>query len=344
MNDRAATIRDVAADAGVGTATVSRVLNEPWKVRPETTERVKASVERLGYKPNFRARLLARGNCGTVCFLMSNRPFVHSVHGSILNAAAHEADILEVQVVYASCYYSPDTPPSAIQLPQLLRTRGLIDGVIAAGANSPNLLEAISALDLPCVVFGTNLITGSPDRIPNAVYVDDEQGGRLAAGHLIELGHKRIRFVGDVTLPWFRNRYEGFRKAMEEASLECLPPVGKMGEESIEMGAAAVAELMDGGSQFTALFVGSDRVAFGAVQALRRRGVRVPEDVSVVGFDDDDIAPLVEPPLTTVRMSSDEIGAQCMLMLNDLVRGAGGPHEPVVVPLELIVRESTAAR
>lgn len=343
MNDRPATIRDVAAAAGVGTATVSRVLNEPWKVRPETAERVKASIEKLGYKPNFRARLLARGNCGTVCFLMSNRPFVHSVHGSILNAAAHEADILEVQVVYASCNYNPDTPPSAIQLPQLLTTRGLIDGVIAAGTNYPNLLEAISALDLPCVVFGTNLITDSPGRIPNAVYVDDEQGGQLAARHLIELGHRKIRFIGDVTLPWFRNRYAGFRKAIEEASLECLPPVGKMLEGSIELGAAAVAELLEGGTDFTGLFVGSDRVAFGAVQALRRRGVRVPEDVSVVGFDDDDIAPLAEPPLTTVRMPRDEIGAQCMLRLNDMVRGTNEPLEPVVVPLELIVRESTSA-
>ena len=341
MQERPVTIREVAADADVGTATVSRALNEPWRVSPDTIDRVKASIEKLGYKPNFRARLLARGNSGTVCFLLSNRPFIHSVHGQILQAAAREADLLGIQIVYASCNYEASARSAEIELPQILAARGLIDGVIVAGANYPNLVRAIDELHLPYVVFGTNLVTGNGEKLANGVYVDEEEGGRKAASHLISLGHTKIRFIGDTSLPWYRHRYVGFCKAMSEAGLKCPKAVGSAGHDPLAMGEAAARELLDGGDQFTAIFAANDRAAHGAMKAFRSRGLRIPEDVSIVGFDDDEIASLAEPPLTTVRMPTEEIGARCLLLLNDMIRAGREPDEPVTLPAELVIREST---
>jgi DNA-binding LacI/PurR family transcriptional regulator len=342
MLDRPVTIREVAADANVGTATVSRALNEPWRVSPATIERVNKSIDKLGYKPNFRARLLARGNSGMICFLLSNRPFIHAVHGQVLQGAAREADVLGVQIVYASCTYEPGAAAPEIELPQILAARGLIDGVIVAGTNYPNLLEAIDRLHLPYVVFGTNLVTGDGGELANAVYVDEQEGARRATGHLLSLGHVRIRFIGDTLLPWYRRRYQGYCDALQDVGIAPLPPVGAGGDDPLRMGVAAALELLDRSPDFTAVFAGSDRAAHGAMKALRSRGVRIPDDISLVGFDDDEIASLEEPPLTTVRMPTEDIGARCVLMLNDMIRTGVRPDESISLPAELVVRESAS--
>ncbi|MGQ9456039.1 MAG: LacI family DNA-binding transcriptional regulator [Armatimonadota bacterium] len=342
MADKPITIREVAAEAGVGTATVSRVLNEPWKVSPETIEKVKQSIEKLGYKPNFRARLLARGNSGMICFLLSNRPFVHSVHGQVLQGAAEEAEVLGVQVIYAGCACDPHTPSSDIKLPQILAARGLIDGVILAGTNYPNILEAIDNLGLPYVLFGTNYVAGDRPVPVSAVYVDEQEGSRRATEHLLSLGHLHIWFIGDVKMPWYRRRYQGYCDAMREAGLAPMPPIGGDGADTVKMGVDATRTLLQERREFSAIFAGSDRAAHGAINVLVEYGIRVPEDVSVVGFDDDEIALLEKPPLSTVRMPAEEVGKECVRMLNSIVRYDKKPSQPVWLPVELVVRKSTS--
>lgn len=342
---RFVTIHDVAADARVSTATVSRALNEPWRVSTDARERVTASIAKLGYTPNLRARLLARGDSGTICFLLSNRPFLHSVHTQMLQGAADRANALDVQIVYAACSYSPETAPSEIEMPRILAARGLIDGVIVAGTNYPNMLQAIDELGLPHVLFGTNLISPDCESAPGAIYVDDESGGYLAARHLISLGHKSIRFVGDVSLPWYRRRYMGCARAMREAGLEATPPVGKRdATEQIAtefaMGASAVNDLCERGEHFTALFAGGDMAAIGAMRALAGRGLKVPDDISVVGFNDEELAQIAEPPLTTIRVPTEQIGARCVDMLRAMLDD-DKTLDPVTLPVELIVRESS---
>ncbi|MDH7600599.1 MAG: LacI family DNA-binding transcriptional regulator [Armatimonadota bacterium] len=336
------TIREVAADAGVGTATVSRVLNEPWRVNPQTIERVKQSIQKLGYKPNFRARLLAHGNSGMICFLLSNRPFAHAVHGQVLQGAAEQAELIGIQIVYACCTYDADTQPSDIRLPQLLAARGLIDGVILAGTNYANIVEAMEQLELPYVVFGTNLINDDKPAPRSAVYVDEQEGSRRATEHLLALGHRQIVFIGDTSLPWYRRRYQGYCDAMREANLLPLPPVGKDGADAVRMGERSARELLCRGDEFTALVAGSDRAAHGAIGALREYGLKVPEQISIVGFDDDEIASLEEPPLTTVRVPADQVGAKCVQILNEAIRLGRSTQEKVCLPVELVVRQSTS--
>lgn len=342
MEKRFANIHDVAADAHVSIATVSRVLNEPWRVSTGTKDKVTASIDRLGYTPNLRARLLARGDSGTICFLLSNRPFIHSVHARVLQGAASEADTLSVQIVYAACHYSPDTPPSEIAMPRILAARGLIDGVIVAGTNYPNMLDAIEELELPHVVYGTNLITSSDVRVGNAVYVDDEVGGFQATQHLLSLGHRRIRFIGDIAMPWYRRRYAGYARAMGEAGLAAESAVGSMSDGELQMGFDAATDLLSTGDAFTALFVGGDMGALGAMRAIRARGLRVPDDVSVVGFNDEEMAEVAEPPLTTIRVPTEHAGMRCVEMLNAIIKGKQADIEPVVLPVELIRRQSAA--
>lgn len=340
MNDRFITIHEVAADAGVSTATVSRALNEPWRVSVQTRERVDASVRKLGYKPNFRARLLARGGSGTICFLLSNRPFIHSVHAQILQGASYRVDELGTQMVYVSCNYSQSSAPSEIEMPRILAARGLIEGVILAGTNYPNMIQAMDQLELPYVVFGTNLVGDEELDLPNAVYVDDESGGYQATVHLISLGHKAIRFIGDLSLPWYRRRYAGYQRAMNESGLEVSPAVGSAYIGELEMGYNAVNDLYDTGQHFTALFVGGDMGALGAMRALRNRGVDVPGEISVVGFNDEEVVQVAEPPLTTVRVPKEEIGARCVDILNDMISKGITPEKPTVLPVQLVLRES----
>ncbi len=334
------TVHEVAAHAGVSIATVSRVLNEPWRVVEETRERVNASIRALGYSPNLRARLLAKGDSGTICFLLCNRPFIHSVHARILQGATVEADDEQVQVVYAHCAYSPEAGPSEIELPRILAAHGLIDGVIAAGTNYPVLPAMLDELELPCVVYGTNLVSGG-DFVSNAVYVEDEQGGYLAASHLLELGHTQVRFIGDTAMPWYARRYSGFARAFSDAGLPCAGAMGSFEEDEYAMGAGAASDLLDSGEEFTAVFAGGDMAALGAMKVFRARGLNVPGIVSVVGFNDEESARLSEPGLTTICVPKEEVGAECVRMLRKLIDHPGAVMDPVILSTELIVREST---
>lgn len=341
MENRFITIHDVAADARVSTATVSRALNDPWRVSPATREIVSASIAKLGYKPNLRARLLARGDSGTICFLLCNRPFIHSVHAQILQGAAREADVLGVQMVYASCAYLPSIAPSEIQMPHILAARGLIDGVILAGTNYPNMIRALEELELPFAVFGTNLVSDTDAAAANGVYVDDESGGYQATVHLLSLGHVGIRFIGDVTMPWYRRRYLGYAKAMNEAGLRPSIAVGSALGGELEMGYDAINDLYDRKQEFTAVIVGGDVGALGAIKALRNRGISIPGEVSIVGFNDEELAQIAEPPLTTVRVPKEEVGAQCVRMLRERIRTAATSGQPDILPVKLVLREST---
>ncbi len=340
---KSVTIQDVAHDTGLSTATVSRALNEPHLVKQSTLALVRESIARLDYKPNIGGRLLARGRSGkTICFLFSNRPFVHTIHARVLQGSADQADAEQACVLYATCKYSPADPPAAIGIPPILATRGLIDGIVAAGTNYANIIPVLDNIGLPYVVFGTNLIAGEDTVVPHAVYTDDEGGGYQATRHLIDLGHTKICFVGDISLPWYRRRYLGYGRAMAEAGLKCEPAVGSAFAGEMEMGRNAVNDLRANGSDFTALFVGGDEGAMGAIRALRTCGVRVPDDVSVVGFNDDESARFSEPPLTTIYVPKEEAGSECVRMLRRLITNPDDDIQPVVLPTQLITRDTTS--
>jgi DNA-binding LacI/PurR family transcriptional regulator len=152
------TIRDVARTAGVGIGTISRVLNSSSQVSRETRARVLEAIRRLGFRPNAQARRILKRRSEIVCFLLSNRDFIHPFHARILQGVESYASSLKQHVLFAVLHYSPRTPPEKIDLPPVLQERGLIDGVILAGTVYTNLLRRIESIGVPFVAFSNNVV------------------------------------------------------------------------------------------------------------------------------------------------------------------------------------------
>src|SRR5436190_19390056 len=180
------TIRDVARTAGVGIGTISRVLNSSSQVSRETRARVLEAIRRLGFRPNAQARRILRHRSEIVCFLLSNRDFLHPFHARILQGVESYASGLKQHVLFAVLHYSPRTAPEKIDLPSVLQEHGLIDGVILAGTIYPNLLQRIESVHMPFVAFSNNVvgIDGDGKYLYDQVGFDDFNGSLQATRYL----------------------------------------------------------------------------------------------------------------------------------------------------------------
>lgn len=335
---RPVNIHDVARAAGVGVGTVSRVLNDGAHVSPDMRDHVLTAIRRLGFRPNAQARRILRRHQGMVCFLLSNRDFLHSFHARILQGVETRASALRQHVAFSALHYGPQTPVDRIQIPPLLHERGWVDGVILAGTTYPNLLRRIQALHLPLVAFGNNVV-GLKGRFRlDQVCFDDARSEWEATRYLINQGHRHIVFVGDTALEWIEHRYQGYLEAMKSSQLKPFALCGPHESGFSEFGEWAAARLVASKPCPTAIVAGNDEIAYGLWRSLRRLGFRVPEDVSLVGFDDREEALLMDPPLTTIRVHKEEIGQQLMNLLLEILRQPDSRPSKQVVPTELIVR------
>src|SRR6266513_1414680 len=210
------TIRDVARAAGVGIGTISRVLNSSSQVSRETRARVLEAIRRLGFRPNAQARRILKRRTEMVCFLLSNRDFLHPFHARILQGVESYATSLKQHVLFAALHYSPRTPPDRIDLPPVLQEHGLIDGLILAGTIYPNLLRRIESINMPFVAFSNNVVGMGEEQQYDQVGFDDFNGTLQATRYLISKGLRQIVFTADVSYPWLRRRFEGYRQGMRE--------------------------------------------------------------------------------------------------------------------------------
>jgi DNA-binding LacI/PurR family transcriptional regulator len=336
----AATIRDVARDAGVGIGTVSRVLNGGAQVSRATRERVALAIRRLGFRPNAQARRIHRKRSEIVCFVLSNRSFPNSFHARILQGVEDSARELKQHVLFAAVHYDPTTSPHHIALPSILAERGLFDGLILAGTNYPNLLTRIEKMQIPFVVFGNNLFDFKGDKYFDQVGFDGFRGEYDAVRYVISQGHRNIIFVGDLTYPWARNRHAGFLKACHEAKIKPNSITNARPNGFVSYGEWACDSVLSRKPLPTAAVVVNDEVAFGLWRSFRRRGVRIPDDISLVGFDDREEATLMDPPLTTVRVRKEEIGQACLRTLLERLRNPEMAFVEKTLATDLIVRET----
>jgi len=337
---KAVTIRDVASTAGVGVATISRVLNSNPHVSPDTRDRVLTAIRRLGFRPNAQARRILKRRSEMVCFLLSNRDFLHPFHARILQGVETYASAVKQFVVFAALHYSPQTPPDRIAVPPVLQERGLIDGLILAGTIYPNLMQRIESIRMPFVAFSNNVV-GLEDRFHfDEVGFDDFHGAEDATRYLIQEGHRRIVFAGDVSLPWFRRRLGGYQAAMRDAKLRPATFAARQAGSFGELGQRITGKILACRPLPTAIVAGNDEIAYGVWRSLRQRGVRVPDDISLVGFDDRDEALLMDPPLTTVRVQKEEIGETCMKMLLERLHHPHMAFSRRILPTELVTRDS----
>ena len=337
---RKTTIREVAKAAAVGIGTISRVLNSSSQVSRETRARVLEAIRRLGFRPNAQARRILKRRAEMVCFLLSNRDFLHPFHARILQGVESYASSLKQHVLFAALHYSPKTPPDEIDLPSVLQEHGLIDGVILAGTVYPNLLRRIESIHMPLVAFSNNVVGMDDEQQFDQVGFDDFNGTLHATRYLIGKGHRKIVFAGDISYPWLHRRFEGYRQGMRDNELKPVLITGRTPASFGDFGQKSVERILSRRPRPTAVVAGNDEIAYGLWRSLCQRGVKVPDQISLVGFDDREEAVLMDPPLSTVRVHKEEIGETCMKMLLERLHHPQMGFSQRVLPTEFVMRGS----
>lgn len=328
---RAPTLTDVAQLAGVSTMTVSRVINRHAKVAADTRERVMAAMKSLDYRPNMMARGLASGRSRSIGVLTVDT----TLYGPRAALRGIEGAARERGYSVTIAHLNDPDGTAVAQGANLLRSRSC-DGVILLQPLISEVPRNGGPADLPPMVA---IHAGTPGDYP-VVSVDQRLGARLATEHLLSLGHQTVWHISGPTL-WYEGveRVLGWQEALTEAGAE-VPPVVH-GDWSAASGYTAALELLNTPGA-TAIFVGNDSMALGVLHAMHELGLRCPEDISLVGFDDYPEAAYFSPSLTTIRQDFDEIGHRAVELLVQLIE-TGGPHsQHLVLPPQLIVRSSTA--
>jgi LacI family transcriptional regulator len=338
-----ATLKDVARLAEVDPSTVSRVLRgDPSQgVRPETRARILAASQSLRYRPNALARGLRTRRTDTLGLIipsLENVGFSEVTHG--IQAAAAAAGRLVV-VVEAEALDRSGDEQGVEELYSRLITDGRLDGLIVAFATlDDHLVMQLAERGIPLV-----LVNRRTAGVHGSVVVDDERGSGLAVEHLVELGHRRIGYIGlAAETDTARRREHGFRAAIAAAGVDADPRWIVSGAPTLAGGKGAVEELLGaaGAERPTGLFVASLLGAVGVLAGLRGSGLRVPGEMSVIAFNDHELAAHLDPPLTTVRMPNFRMGAEAVHLLLEAIDGQGPRDLMIDQPPEIIVRGSAA--
>ncbi|MDO0930666.1 LacI family DNA-binding transcriptional regulator [Streptomyces sp. DG2A-72] len=338
MGDRQLpTIKTVAARAGVGRTTVSRVINGSELVSEKARAAVLAAIAELNYVPNSVARGLVTSRTNSVALVipesesrLGSEPYFSAVIRGVSTALAETRTQLQLVLVRDQAERD--------QLTQSVAERR-VDGVLLVSVHEhdplPGLLEDMG---LPTVLAGRR----SPDESLSHVHSDNAGGAAAAVDHLLTRGRRTVTTIsGPLDMDVARSRLQGWREALDKAGHEATDRLVASADFTEEGGKAAMRSLLEHVPELDAVFVASDVMAAGALAELRRRGRSVPGDVAVVGFDDSIIARHTNPPLSTVRQPVEEIGS---MIAHILLEEIGDPEEPrrrVTLPTELVVRESS---
>ena len=326
-----ATIEEVAAAAGVSRSTVSRVVNGSTAVSPEALEAVRGAIARLNYVPNRAARSLASRQTHAIALVVPEDttrffgdPFFAAIVAGITGALAGSDYLLNLLI-------ASDDPGD--KMAGFVRNGGVDGALIVSHHTSDDYIDAIADA-VPTVFGGRHIRSRESDYI---VDVDNLAGARGAARHLIDRGCTRIATVtGPLTMLAAGDRLQGFREALADAGLE---PFAVAEGDYLESGGAEAARRILAAGTPDAIFVGSDLMARGVLGVLRRAGLRVPDDVAVVGFDDSSVALSTDPPLTTVRQPMYAQGeTMAGVLLSHLAGGA--PARTTILSTDLVVRAS----
>lgn len=325
------TIQDIADKANVSISTVSRVLNGNVRVAEAKKSAVLAAVEELNYQPNIFAQGLARGQSKTIGVITQN--VGGSVYDTMLRGILQALDGSGYSPLCADGRWQAQQEQKAIQL--LLSRR--IDGLIVMGGNSSESWLCQIGEEIPLIVVARSLSSLSEQ----CLTMDDFQGAYTATRYLIQIGHYSIAHItGILARQDAQARYEGYQQALLEHDIVPEPALTIEGDFTEQSGVMAVEMLLNRGRTFSAIFAANDQMAVGARLALFRRGLRVPDDVSLVGFDDQHGSAYTTPPLTTIQVPAVALGEAAVNAL--LHKIANKPYVIPDFPAELILRESVA--
>ncbi|MGE5224547.1 MAG: LacI family DNA-binding transcriptional regulator [Omnitrophica WOR_2 bacterium] len=329
-------IREVADKAGVSFTTVSHVINNTRYVSEETRAKVMAAMEALNYRPNAVARSLKSGKTNTLGLILpdSSNPFFAEV-GHCVEEAAFQ---LGYRVIL--CNTEGDLLKEQMYVEVLSHKQ--VDGIIFyATGDRPASIELLIQSKLPFVMVDRDLANTPVD----AVLTDNCEGGLLATRHLIQLGHQQIAcLIGPSDNNPSAGRVIGYRAALTEAGLIPQEDNVLRGDFHPETGRVLTLQLLSRESPPTAIFACNDMMALGALRAVYQMGLRVPENVSIIGFDGIDLGSYSNPPLTTIAQPKDRMGKQAVQLVIERLRNPDNPPQRTVFPCNLIARESTGPR
>ncbi|MEV4343761.1 LacI family DNA-binding transcriptional regulator [Actinoplanes sp. NPDC049596] len=332
------TIRDVAREAGVSYATVSRVLNGREWVSPDAARAVREAIARTGYTANPHARSLATGKSGSIAFLLTEPQhllFEDPNFSVLLRGVAQALSDRELTLILMIA----STPEERARTIAYL-SGGHVDGVLLVSPHSGDpLLSQLVRAEVPIVACGRVL---GYEQVISSVMADDRNGGRSAVEHLIAAGRTRIATItGPQDTAGGVDRLQGYHDALITHGIDIEPARIAHGDWSRESGAACMRVLLEQAPDLDAVFAASDAMADGALRVLREAGRDVPGNVRVVGFDDSGLAATTEPPLTTVRHPLDRVAEEMVRLLTDVI--AGRTPLSITVPTTLVIRASSPA-
>lgn len=331
-----ATATDVARLAGVSQMTVSRVINNDPAVRDKTREKVEAAIQELGYEPNKAARSLVSANPIRIALLYSNpnSTFLSKMMIGVLDQARKS----DTQVVVVTCEEGPDAEGTVHGL-----IEDGIDGVVLAPplCDSTPLFKILNDNEVPAVTVGSS----HRDEKISAVFMDDKAAAATITRHLVSLGHRRIGFIiGEAGQTASMLRLDGFGEAMGEAGIPVDESLIIQGEFSYRSGFEATEQMLEMPEPPTAILASNDDMAAGAISAARQFRIRIPEELSVCGFDDSLMSSQIWPPITTIHQPIDEMTQAAIEHLENNIRRdrSGTPlrHRRIELDFTLVKRES----
>ncbi len=332
------TIKDVAVKANVSIATVSLVINNGGRISTETRRRVLKTIKKLNYHPSRSARGLVSRKTGKIGFILTEEHFLRTepFYTRVFLGAEFEASKKDNYILLATVNssFKKNDP-----LPRFILERNY-DGVIIAGWVPDALLDALLKYNMPIVII---------DYIPHgqgfpSILIDNLRGGMLATEYLINNGHKNIAFLGgEISHSSIMERLQGYKLALEKADITIDDGLIITNDEylSRQNGYKSAEKLFQQRKKVTAIFASNNATAIGVMQYLKDNGYKIPEDISLIGFDDVEADLLIDPPLTTIKVPKLEMGTEAVQLLLKMINNNSISPKKILVPVELVVRNST---
>jgi DNA-binding LacI/PurR family transcriptional regulator len=335
------TLKEMAASLNLSVMAVSKALRDAPDISAGTKARVQAEARRRHYIPNRAAQNLRLRRSGLVGIVVPQ--INHTYYSHLIWGAERQADAIDMQVLLAA---SLDRAENEIREVQKLIARQVEALLLVPAVRWQHrlaTLELIRASGIPAVLL--DAYPAGAENFPNVSWVvgDDARGGQIATEHLLDLGHRDILFLaGPNGSSSSAARFSGYQRALATAGVAYSDERVFLADKDIESGCKAMSQALSEKAAFTALVAFNDSVAIGAAEVLAQQGFRVPEDVSIVGFGDGVLATYYRVPLTTVHVPQTEMGEAAVRLALEMQRGK--PVEPRTLPVEIIVRQSTAKK
>ncbi|MHB1391892.1 MAG: LacI family DNA-binding transcriptional regulator [Clostridia bacterium] len=336
----ALTIKDIARLAGVDPSTVSRVIADNPRISTKTKEKVLKVMEELDFHPNAIARSLANRSTKTIGVIMphsTEQVFVNPFFTEVMRGIGVSALKRGYNVLFSTGSNSDEEYKATSRLVNEKRVDGLI---LLTSRIGDKTIDSLRKKHFPFVVVG------KPSNMEDVNWVDNDnqEAGFLATEYLIKLGHERIGFIGgEFTYVFMGERFKGYKKALDSYGIKFGKELLSLGEFVEEGGYNAVKKLLVHKNRPTAIVVADDLMAFGAMRAIKEQGLAIPDDISVISFNDTPLASYVDPPLSSMEIFVYDLGYNASETLIDQLQGTDGHKKHIIIPASLRVRKSTGS-